>query len=106
MPASKYESTYHEESDADDEYERRVIASPTLPTADYDSSSPTESDPMSNQPTPTTFTYGSTLAVSPRGVIVDWSYDRVGEFVRGLGLDQYRSKLIGECHYSCRAYDR
>lgn len=99
MPLN-YEAAYHEESDADDEYERSVIASPTLPTADYDSSSPTESDPLSNQPTPTTYTHSSTTGVSPRQVITNWAPETVADFVKTLGLEQYRNKIICELRRS------
>lgn len=88
-----YEAAYHDESDADDEYERSVITSPMLPV-DYESSSPTESDPPSNEHTPTTFTHTAATAVSPRGLITEWGTAQVSDFVGSLGLEGYRTILI------------
>ena len=88
-----YEAQFHDESDADDEYERSVITSPTLP-AGYDSTSPTDSDPPSNEHTPTTFTHSTANAVSPRGLITEWGPEQVASFVASLGLESYRPILI------------
>ena len=85
---------FHDESDADDEYERSVITSPTLPQG-YESSSPTESDPPSNEHTPTTFTHSTATAVSPRGLITDWREEQVADFIGSLGLEHYRNIIFG-----------
>ena len=97
-----YEATYHEDSDADDEYERSV-ASPTLPL-EY-SSSPTESDPPSTEHTPTTYTHSTANAVSPRGLITSWSAEQCADFVSSLGLDKYRDSIISMCLYLCCLFE-
>lgn len=88
-----YKTTYHEDSDADDEYERSVIASPTLPP-DFELS-PTDSDAPSNENTPTTFTYSGGGHASPTGLIVDWSAEQCADFVSHLGLGQYADAIVG-----------
>lgn len=88
-------SEYHEDSDADDEYERSVIASPAL-VHDYESS-PIESDPPSAEHTPTTFTHGA-HASSPKGQITQWSADQCAEYVSSLGLSQYAEIFLGMNH--------
>ena len=98
-----YEAQYQDESDADDEYERSVIASPTLPEG-YDSGSPTESDPPSNEHTPTTFTHSALHAISPRGLITQWSSNQVADFVTSLGLTGYKSLFLGEHGLSLRCF--
>ncbi len=86
---------YQEDSDADDEYERSLIASPRLPLpADYESS-PTESDPPSNENTPTTYTHSSTNHTSPTGLITDWTADQCAYWVASLGFDQYGDAIVG-----------
>ena len=93
-----YERQFHDESDADDEYERSVITSPTLPQG-YDSSSPTESDPHSNEHTPTTFSHSTATAVSPTALITEWGAYQAADFVGSLGLELYRNMLIGKLHW-------
>ncbi|KAL9060049.1 MAG: hypothetical protein Q9162_000899 [Coniocarpon cinnabarinum] len=90
-----YEAQFHDESDADDEYERSIITSPTLP-AGYESSSPTESDPPSNEHTPTTFTHSTVHAISPRGLITEWSSNQTADFIASLGLSSYRNLILTE----------
>lgn len=89
---SYLQSKYNEDSDADDEYERSVIASPAL-VHDYESST-TESDPPSNEHTPTTFTHG-VHAASPTGLITQWTADQCAEYVSSLGLPQYADAFLG-----------
>lgn len=91
----KHSSAYHEDSDADDEYERSVFTSPTLP-ADFESS-PTDSDPPSTEHTPTTFTHSGSGGshVSPTGLITQWSAEQCAEYVSALGLSQYADAFIG-----------
>lgn len=84
------QSAYHD-SDADDEYERSVIASP--PQHEYESS-PTDSDPPSAEHTPTTFTHGTTL--SPKTPITQWSVDQCADYVSDLGLSQYADAFLGK----------
>lgn len=90
----QYKSAYHEDSDADDEYERSVITSPTLPP-DFESS-PTDSGPPSTEHTPTTFTHSVTGSHgSPTGLITSWTADQCADWVSSLGLSQYVDVFIG-----------
>lgn len=88
-----YRSAYHEDSDADDEFERSVVASPTLPP-DFESS-PTDSDPPSAEHTPTTYTH-SDSHLSPNGLISLWTSTQCADFIASLGLRQYADIVIGE----------
>ena len=88
-----YRSTYHEDSDADDEYERSVIQSPTLPP-DL-ASLPTDSDPPSNEHTPTTYTHSGEGYGSPTGLIVQWTAEQSADYISGLGLSQYADIFVG-----------
>ena len=90
-----FDAPFHDESDADDEYERSVVTSPTLPPG-YDSGSPTESDPTSNEHTPTTFSHSTAHAVSPSGLMTEWNATQVADFVASLGLDQYRPFIFSK----------
>ncbi|KAL1965703.1 hypothetical protein VTN77DRAFT_5203 [Rasamsonia byssochlamydoides] len=85
-----FPTQYHEDSDADDEYERSV-ASPQLPT---DSEiSPTDSESLSAEHTPTT--YGNSGEDhSPRTIITEWTAEECADFVAGLGLRQYRNAFL------------
>jgi hypothetical protein len=85
-------SGYHEDSDADDEYERSVFMSPHI-HPDFQGS-PTDSDSPSTEHTPTTFSHRE--GVSPRGLITDWSAEQCADFVSGLGLPQYGDSFVGE----------
>lgn len=89
-----YKPTYHEApgSDADDEYERSVFTSPTLPP-DFESS-PTDSGPPSTQNTPTTYTHSGDHG-SPTGVITQWTAGQCADFISALGLEQYADTFIG-----------
>ena len=58
-----YTTKYHDDSDADDEFERQAISSPTLP-AEYESS-PTSSGPLSTEHTPTPLTQPVILHSTP-----------------------------------------
>ncbi|KAI9713115.1 MAG: Adaptor for signal transduction [Bogoriella megaspora] len=87
-----YRSNYHEDSDADDEFERSVVASPTLPP---DFSEDTDSDPPSAEHTPTTYTY-SDSHVSPNGLITQWTAQQCADFIASLGLGKYADTLIEE----------
>ena len=96
-----YENNYHNESDADDEFERSSIMSPTLPPErDYESS-PTDSDRPSAQHTPTTFSHSTANAVSPRGLITQWTSEQCADFVTSLGLDRYADAIVGAFHREC-----
>lgn len=90
-----YKSTYHEDSDADDEYERSVITSPTLPP-DYDQeSSATDSGPPSTEHTPTTFTHSRDSHGSPTGLISGWTAEQCADFISSLGLEHYAETFVG-----------
>lgn len=90
-----YKTAYHEDSDADDEYERSVITSPTLPP-DFESS-PTDSDAPSTEHTPTTYTHsvGGSHA-SPTGLITQWTTEQCADWVSGLGFPKYADTFLGE----------
>jgi hypothetical protein len=89
---SGYKATgYHEDSDADDEYERSVFMSPAL-HPDF-AGSPTDSESPSTEHTPTTFSHRE--APSPRGVITDWSAEQCADYVSNLGLPQYADAFVG-----------
>ncbi|KAK4996746.1 hypothetical protein LTR16_007170, partial [Cryomyces antarcticus] len=88
-----YKATYHEDSDADDEYERSAF-SPTLP-ARFDAS-PTDSDVTSAEHTPTTFTHSHSGGShgSPTGLITQWTAEQCADFVVGLGFRQYADAIV------------
>ncbi|KAF2658861.1 RA-domain-containing protein [Lophiostoma macrostomum CBS 122681] len=91
-----YKTAFHDEFDADDEYERSVIQSPTLP-GDYSESSPTDSGPHSTEHTPTTFTHSRDSKGSPTGLISEWTEDQTSQFVREIGLEQYAENFYSRC---------
>ena len=86
--------TAYADSDADDEYERSVMTSPILATDD--DTSPTDSDPPSNQHTPTTFAnHVEPERLSPKSIITAWSTQQCADYVSTLGLSQYCEKFKG-----------
>ncbi len=87
-------TAYHADSDADDEYERSVITSPTMVHTDSDNS-PTDSDPPSNEHTPTTFGNSGEDQSLPRSIITEWTEDECAQFVASLGLRQYCEAFLG-----------
>ncbi|KAI9714119.1 MAG: Adaptor for signal transduction [Chrysothrix sp. TS-e1954] len=91
-----YENSYQHESDADDEFERSSVMSPTLPPEHDYESSPTDSGEPSAQHTPTTFTHSTATAVSPRGLVTQWTPEQCADFVGSLGLDKYGDAIIEE----------
>lgn len=88
-----FKTQYHEDSDADDEYERSVMTSPHLHT---DSEiSPTDSEPASTEHTPTI--YGNMGDDStPRTIITEWTTEECADFAASLGLKQYRASFLGK----------
>ncbi|KAL8788934.1 MAG: hypothetical protein Q9213_001457 [Squamulea squamosa] len=91
---------YHADSDADDEYERSELLSPSLPLDDDDDdTSPTNSDPPSTEPTPT-FDRSNGDKLSPTDSILQWTTRQCADFVSSLGkqlsqpLSQYCDKFI------------
>lgn len=87
-------TSYHADSDADDEYERSVITSPHLQTDSE--ASPTDSDIPSSEHTPTKFGYTNEGPRTPRSIISDWTADECVEFLTSLGLLQYCGSFRGE----------
>lgn len=86
---------FREDSDADDEYERDGLMSPTLPTEF--SGSPTGSDNLSTEQTPT-FPHHLRGSSSPGEKVMDWTADQSADFVAELGLEQYADKFVGMQH--------
>ncbi|ORY17088.1 hypothetical protein BCR34DRAFT_622050 [Clohesyomyces aquaticus] len=89
-----YKSKYHDDSDADDEYERSAV-SPSLPL-DYEESSPTDSGPLSAEHTPTTFTHERDSRGSPTGLITEWTAGQCADFLSDLGLAKYADRFEAE----------
>lgn len=86
-------TAYHADSDADDEFERSVMASPTQLHTDS-SDQETSSEPSSNEHTPTTFGTPFDDGIRPRNVISEWSAEECAHFVASLGLRQYSEQFI------------
>lgn len=83
---------YHADSDADDEYERSVMTSPTQLHTD----SETSSEPPSNEHTPTTFDNAGEDSGLPRTIITEWTPEECAQFVSSLNLKQYYPAFIGK----------
>lgn len=80
------------ESDADDEYERSVHdSSPILAT----DSEATDSNPSSNEHTPTTYGAPGSGDRLPETIITEWTADECADFVGSLGLQQYVDQFLG-----------
>ncbi|KAE8348229.1 MAPKKK cascade protein kinase regulator Ste50 [Aspergillus coremiiformis] len=93
------QTSYHADSDADDEYERSVITSPHLVTDSE--ASPSESDFPSSEQTPTTYANAEEHPKSPRASITEWTADQCAVFLAALGLNQYcpaflENEIVGE----------
>ncbi|KAL4903289.1 hypothetical protein BDW74DRAFT_54069 [Aspergillus multicolor] len=84
-------TSYHADSDADDEYERSVITSPHLATDSEGSAS--ESEFPSAEPTPT-FAHNDDNSKSPRTIITEWTAEECASYVASLGLRQYCQSFI------------
>jgi hypothetical protein len=84
-------AAYHADSDADDEYERSVVASPTQLQTD----SETSSEAASNEHTPTTFDLPADDQNLPRTIITEWTPEECAQFVASLNLRQYCNAFIG-----------
>ncbi|PYH96956.1 hypothetical protein BO71DRAFT_319693 [Aspergillus ellipticus CBS 707.79] len=92
-------TSYHADSDADDEYERSVITSPHLATDSE--ASPSEASFPSAEHTPTTLANVDENLRSPRTIITEWTTEECGNFVAALGLRQYcgafiENEIVGE----------
>lgn len=86
-------TSYHAESDADDEYERSVITSPHLATDSEDS--PTDSE-LPAEPTPTAFAHFGNDHRSPNTIITEWTASECADFLVSLGLRQYCETFLGK----------
>ncbi|KAL5336357.1 hypothetical protein BJX70DRAFT_400646 [Aspergillus crustosus] len=84
-------TSYHADSDADDEYERSVITSPHLATDSEGSAS--ESEFPSAEPTPT-FAHKEENPKSPKTIITEWSAEECANYVASLGLRQYGQAFV------------
>lgn len=86
--------TAYAESDADDEYERDIHDSSPIDATDAEAS-PTESDPPSNEHTPTTYGYRSSADRLPETIISEWTADECADFIATIGLEQYSTRFVG-----------
>lgn len=81
---------YDSDADADDEFERSIIASPTVPThfddaeSDHPSESEDDRDSVGGQDTPTTQGWLEREGRSPTGNILQWTEDQVADYVAAL----------------------
>lgn len=85
-----FHTSYHD-SDADDEY-----TSPHLAT-DSDAS-PTDSEPPSEEHTPTSFANNASAAGDarlPETIITEWTAPECAKFLSFLGLRQYCETFLG-----------
>ena len=88
-----FPSKYHDDSDADDEFERSVVTSPIL--ASDDEPSDDDSDRASTEHTPTTFDIPDGEGRSPRTLITLWGAEECAKFLTTLGLSQYCDTFLG-----------
>ena len=86
-------TTYHEDSDADDEYERSLVGTPIDAQPDSDGSD-TESERPSNDHTPTFSKQGDDPSL-PKSEITEWTAEETAQFISTLGLRQYCDVFIG-----------
>jgi hypothetical protein len=104
-------AAYHADSDADDEYERSVMASPTHLNTDSEAS-PSDSEPPSNEHTPTTYGNSGEDQTLPRSIITEWTAEECAQFIAGLGLRQYSNAFLGrirereEIEHTADMFDR
>ncbi|KAF7506808.1 hypothetical protein GJ744_011420 [Endocarpon pusillum] len=99
-------TAYHADSDADDEYERSVMTSPTQLHTDSEAS-PTDSEPPSTENTPTTYGNGGDDHNLPRTIITEWTAEECAQFISSLGLRQYcdaimDNEIVGEALVALR----
>ncbi|EAW14570.1 adaptor protein STE50 [Aspergillus clavatus NRRL 1] len=92
-------TSYHMDSDADDEYERSVITSPHLATDSE--ASPSDSEFPSAEHTPKTFAIPGDDPRSPRTIISEWTAEECANWLAALGLRQYcatflENEIVGE----------
>ena len=95
---------YDSDADADDEFERSIIASPTVPThfddAESDQLSESEDgrDSVDGEDTPTTQGWLEREGRSPTGNIVQWTEEQVADYVAALSpaLKHYSNTFAEE----------
>ncbi|KAK6435516.1 hypothetical protein LTR95_008301, partial [Oleoguttula sp. CCFEE 5521] len=96
--------TYDSDADADDEFERSVVASPKLAQqyddgeSDHPSESEDEGQSVDGGDTPTTQGWAEREGRSPTGNLRQWTEDQVAEWVASLapGMKQYRQSFAEE----------
>lgn len=86
-------TSYHADSDADDEYERSVITSPHLATDSE--ASPSDSEFPSAEHTPRTFANPEEDPRSPKTIITEWTAEECANWLATLGLRQYCATFLG-----------
>ena len=95
---------YDSDADADDEFERSIIASPTVPThfddaeSDHLSESEDDRESVGGQDTPTTQGWLEREGRSPTGNIVQWTEEQVADYVAALSpaLKHYSNTFAEE----------
>ncbi|KAK3357311.1 protein kinase regulator Ste50 [Lasiosphaeria hispida] len=86
--------TAYAESDADDEYERDIHGSSPIDATDVETS-PIDSDPPSNEHTPTTYGgYRSSADRLPETIISEWTVEECADFIATIGVQQYADRFI------------
>lgn len=101
------DSTYDSDAEADDEFERSVFTSPTLPAHfaddDYGSSEhPSESEEehgsINGEDTPTTQGWTDREGRSPTGSILQWTLEQAADYIASLSpaLKQYAPAMQDE----------
>lgn len=84
-------TSYHEDSDADDEYERGLFSPQT---AEFERS-PSTSEPPSTEPTPTHNKFDFDDELTPGNLMTDWSCERCVNWLNSIGLTQYQDSFLG-----------
>jgi hypothetical protein len=101
---------YDTDADADDEFERSVFTSPSLPEgyddedeedddgSEHASEDDDEHDSLEGEDTPTTQGWGDRDGRGPSGKMTDWTEEDVAEYLSGLSspLKQYTEKFVEE----------
>jgi hypothetical protein len=98
------EHAYDSDADADDEFERSIIASPTVPThfddveSDHASESEDDRESVGGQDTPTTQGWMEREGRSPTGNIIQWTEEQVADYVAALSpaLKHYSNTFAEE----------
>lgn len=88
------QGTAYAESDADDEYERDIHDSSPIDATESEIS-PTETDPLSAEHTPTTYGYRSSADRLPETNITEWTAEECADFIATIGLLQYTDSFLG-----------